>query len=214
MGRNINLGMVNVSPKVKSNMILNMADKSSSPQTARSSLIVAMVVVLPFAMILGMMQIDCFPYSSLRNISYGIALSMALVSAIWIIYAIKISAKAVASEQRNIGRRFKMASIKLFAVLLVAITSALITGLFSWMLIGDAVYFSSKQPREYVTTVTKSVLLKNCSSGVEFFEESLGHTIVMCPGNGRGKSLQGEQLKIKTRTGHFGVRIMSVNKIQ
>lgn len=191
-----------------------MADKNSVPQNAGLSLIVAMVVVMPVAMILGIMQIGCFPYSSLRNISYGIAMSMALVGAIWIIYTITINSKVVESEQKNITRRLKIASVKSSVVLLVVISCGLIAGLFSWMVIGDAVYFSSKRPHEYVTTVIKLVSIKGCKSSVEFFEEKLGRPIVQCPNNDLGQIYPGQLVKVKTRVGPLGVRIISVNRIQ
>lgn len=190
----------------------DMADKNISHRNAGATL-AGTLIICPLLMVFGIMQLQCFPYSSLKNISYGIALSMAFVSAIWIICTSTIGSKTHESAQQNLALRFKRAGIKLLVDLLVVSTCALITGLFSWMVLGDAVYFSSEQPHEYVTTVTKRVSVRGCRSSVEFFEENLNRTIIQCPDNDLRQPYQGQLVKIKTRIGPLGVRIMSVRKM-
>lgn len=161
----------------------------------------------PALLPLIMAQIHCYPFLTLKPIAYVVG---ALCALYFMLYHFSKLGRsdylATVTGQKTDISRFKAIS----GAFVVGGLVFCVSGLASWMLIGDLVLFTSHERHEYVTEITDVHRGgKGCGRNMEFMDQTIKRPISVCADSFVSMPIPGESIKVRTMGGPLGVRFIT-----
>lgn len=165
------------------------------------------IALWPAFLPLVMGQMHCYPFLTLKPIAYAVAAICTLCFVLYRFFTLRKSGylAIVKGQQIPISR---------FKALLGAFVGGgfvfCVSGLFSWMLIGDLVLFTSHERHEYVAQITDVFLGgRGCHRNMEFMDDTVKRPISMCADSFVSMPTPGELIKVRIMSGPLGVRFIT-----
>jgi hypothetical protein len=171
-----------------------------------------MMLAIPAFMVLGLVQIRCFPFLALRPMTYAIGIIGGFISTYFYIKALRKRGFIMVVH----GKEISVSTTKLVCGTVVTFCfSTLIVGFGVWMLLGDAIVFTSKEKHEYVTKITGlGYGGRGCRSGaIGFYDPHLARDISICGDTFIDKPVIDESIKVVSYSGALGVKVTSFKRI-